>query len=117
MDPEQSGKLTLMHLENVPGVPKSLHVYSCSFRVLLLPIRFAQWSGHWLSLGAGACPSNWMEVGKRTRDFAFVFFYVTEEAGRKCVRDMPWPLRGRMQYDYKQTNKLDGSETDMQQGQ
>jgi len=26
----------------------------------------------------------------RTRDFAFVS-YVTEEAGRKYVRDMPWP--------------------------
>jgi len=28
--------------------------------------------------------------GKRTRDFAFVS-YVTKEAGRKCVRYMPWP--------------------------
>jgi len=42
-------------------------------------------------------------LGERTRNFA-LFLYVTEEAGRKCVRDMPWPLSGRMQYDYKQTN-------------
>jgi len=36
-----------------------------------------------------------------------LFLYVTEEAGRKCVRVMPWPLCGRMQYDYKQTNLVD----------
>jgi len=35
-----------------------------------------------------------------------LFLYVTEEAGRKCVRVMPWPLRGRMHYDYKQTNLI-----------
>jgi len=33
-----------------------------------------------------------------------LFPCVMEEAGRTYVRDMPWPLHGRMQYDYKQTN-------------
>jgi len=28
---------------------------------------------------------------KRTCNFAFVFFLIMEEAGRKCVRYMPWP--------------------------
>jgi len=41
--------------------------------------------------------------GEEDSRLCFLFHYVMEEAGRICVRDMPWPLRGRMQYDYKQT--------------
>ena len=36
-----------------------------------------------------------------------LFPCVMEEVGRKCVWVMPWPLCGRMQYDYKQTNRND----------
>jgi hypothetical protein len=45
--------------------------------------------------------------GKRGLATLLLFLYVTEEAERKCVRDMPWPLCGRMQYDYKQTATLE----------
>jgi len=40
-----------------------------------------------------------------------LFLYVTEEAGRKYVLDMPWLLHGRTQYDYKQTNKQTNLDT------
>jgi hypothetical protein len=30
-------------------------------------------------------------MGKKGLGTLLLFLYVTEEAGRKCVRDMPWP--------------------------
>ena len=42
--------------------------------------------------------------GKRTRDFAFVSLYY-ERSGEEICTGYAMATSGRMQYDYKQTNK------------
>jgi len=49
---------------------------------------------------------NLFVFGRRGLATLLLFLYVTEEAGRKCVRVYAMAASGRMQYDYKQTNKL-----------
>jgi len=46
-------------------------------------------------------------VGKRTRDFAFVFLCY-ERSGEDMCTGYAMAASGRMQYDYKQTNKRSG---------
>jgi len=45
------------------------------------------------------------DKGEEDSQLCFCFLYVTKEAGRKYVGEYAMAASGRMQYDYKQTNR------------